>query len=137
MCQWYDPSTTLSNFLSLHLCPPPSISPPSPPLPSLTVKDPLVYHGMLRVRVGYELMKAMAAAHSWAAVIALPVLIVHGEQDTLCSISGSRKLMGSLGSADKTLIPLPGLMHEVFNERSGLQTVATVGDWLLKQAQAL
>ena len=103
----------------------------------MAVKDPLVYHGQLRVRVGYELMKAMAAAHSWAAGLTLPVLIVHGEQDTLCSISGSRQLMGSLGSADKTLLPLPGLMHEVFNERSGLQTVATVGDWLLKHAQAL
>jgi acylglycerol lipase len=93
--------------------------------------DPLVFHGALRVRVGYEYIRAVEAVHAWAGELALPLLIVHGEADVLCNPSGSEWLMGAAtGCADKTLRKYPGLFHEVFNEPVGLDIVAYVADWM-------
>ena len=94
------------------------------------MRDPLVYHGALRVRVGSEMLQGMAAVRTWAGSLTLPVLIVHGVEDTLCPIAGSRWLVGALGSADKELKEYAGLKHEVFLERAGQDVVDYACAWV-------
>jgi lysophospholipase len=78
--------------------------------------DPLVYTGKIGARLGKEFMDAMAAAQAGAATITLPILLQHGEQDSLAAVAGSQYLFDHVGSADKTLKIYPGLFHEIYNE---------------------
>ena len=100
-------------------------------------RDPLVYNGPLRVRTGHELMVGIESALAAVREGGLgdtPLLVVHGEADVLCSIAGSRALLGLLaGAKDKTLVPLPGLKHEVLLEpgpRGGAEVTRVVTAWL-------
>ncbi len=80
------------------------------------IADPLVYAGKIGARLGKEFMDAMAAAQAGAPHIVLPILLQHGEADSLASVEGSKYLLGHVGSADKTLKIYPGLFHEIYNE---------------------
>jgi len=78
--------------------------------------DPLVYTGKIGARLGKEFMDAMAAAQAGAPRITLPILLQHGEKDSLAAVAGSQYLFDHVGSADKTLKIYPGLFHEIYNE---------------------
>jgi alpha-beta hydrolase superfamily lysophospholipase len=93
-------------------------------------RDPLVYHGSLRVSFGAQTIKAVEEVHGWAKDLTLPLLIVHGEKDILCNPEGSRWLMGAVGSEDKTLTLYPGLFHEIFMEAQGPSIAAEVAAWM-------
>jgi acylglycerol lipase len=93
-------------------------------------RDPLVYHGALRVRMGNETIKAVEEVRTWAGELTLPLLIVHGEKDVLCNPAGSTWLVGAIGSADKTLKVYPGLYHEIFMEAQGPSIVREVAEWM-------
>lgn len=78
--------------------------------------DPLVYTGKIGARLGKEFMDAMAAAQAGAPEITLPILLQHGEKDSLAAVAGSQYLFDHVSSADKTLKIYPGLFHEIYNE---------------------
>lgn len=78
--------------------------------------DPLVYTGKIGARLGKEFMDAMAAAQAGAPKIRLPILLQHGEADSLASAEGSQYLFDHVSSPDKTLKIYPGLFHEIYNE---------------------
>ena len=78
--------------------------------------DPLVYSGKIGARLGKEFMDAMNAAQAGAPAITLPILIQHGEADTLTAPAGSRYLFDHVASKDKALKIYPGLFHEIYNE---------------------
>lgn len=78
--------------------------------------DPLVYTGKIGARLGKEFMDAMAAAQAGAHRITLPILLQHGEADSLAAADGSRYLFDHVASADKRLLIYPGLFHEIYNE---------------------
>ncbi|ALH81751.1 lipase [Sphingopyxis macrogoltabida] len=78
--------------------------------------DPLVYTGKIGARLGKEFMDAMAAAQAGAPKIRLPILLQHGEADSLASTEGSQYLFDHVSSADKTLKIYPRLFHEIYNE---------------------
>lgn len=92
--------------------------------------DPLVYGGKLSARKVSQLFAAMEWVHEQVADIRLPILLMHGEADTLTSPSGSRFLFEHVSSEDKTLKIYPGLYHEIFNEPERLQVFADLQAWL-------
>ena len=78
--------------------------------------DPLVYTGKIGARLGKEFMDAMAAAQAGAPKIRLPILLQHGDHDSLASVAGSHYLFDHVASTDKRLEIYPGLFHEIYNE---------------------
>ena len=52
--------------------------------------DPLVYHGKIRARLGYELLRTGPYVLGRAHNIELPVLIQHGAADKLAAVAGGR-----------------------------------------------
>jgi len=81
-------------------------------------RDPLCYHGMIKVRTGAELLQAMAAARAAVPRLRTPVLVLHGTADRVCLPEGSRQLAADARSAgrDVSLREYTGLFHELFNE---------------------
>jgi alpha-beta hydrolase superfamily lysophospholipase len=93
------------------------------------VNDPLVFHGKMSARKVAELFKAMRHIQANAGQITLPMLLLHGGEDSMASPEGSRFLHSHISSADKTLKIYPGLYHEIFNEPEQQEVFAEVLAW--------
>ncbi len=93
------------------------------------VNDPLVNHGKMSARMVAELFSNMQRLQAAAPAITLPLLLLHGEADSMTAPEGSRFLYETAGSTDKTLKIYPGLFHEIFNEPERQQVFADVLSW--------
>ena len=95
----------------------------------LYVNDPLVHHGKMSARKLRELFAGMRTIQARAAEITLPMLLLHGGDDSMAAPEGSRFLEASISSADKTLRIYPGLYHEIFNEPEWEEVLGDVFNW--------
>jgi alpha-beta hydrolase superfamily lysophospholipase len=95
--------------------------------------DPLVYNGKMGARLAAEMLNNMTKIQQNAGQISLPILMLHGEKDSLAAAEGSKFLDSQISSSDKTLIIYPELFHEIFNEPEKDQVLNDMTDWLDKQ----
>lgn len=92
--------------------------------------DPLVYKGKLSSRLVNELLSTMKTLMKSAHAIKLPMLILHGESDTLTAVEGSQQFHQTISSVDKALHIYPNLYHEIFNEPEQQQVLDDMAQWL-------
>jgi len=82
------------------------------------LEDPLV-HGRVSAALAAGMMDAQLRTAAGAGRIPVPMLLLHGEDDRLCPVAGSRTFHDGLphdrvaGSAIRTYA---ALRHEIFNE---------------------
>jgi alpha-beta hydrolase superfamily lysophospholipase len=95
--------------------------------------DPLVYHGKVPAGVGRAMLQVGETMPQRAPALTAPLLVVHGSEDRLIPVEGSRRLIGSVGSDDVELKVYPGLYHEVFNEPEQDQVLGDVVSWILNR----
>lgn len=100
------------------------------------VNDPLVNHSKMTARKVSELFRAMEHIQANAGQISLPMLLLHGEADSMAAATGSRFLHSHIGSTDKTLKIYPQLYHEIFNEPEQQQVLADVLAWCEQRTAA-
>jgi alpha-beta hydrolase superfamily lysophospholipase len=65
-----------------------------------------------------------------APALTAPLLVVHGSDDRLIPVEGSRRLVDCVGSTDVELKVYPGLYHEVFNEPERDRVLDDVVSWI-------
>ena len=92
--------------------------------------DPLVYHGKVPGGIARVLLLVGETMPQRAASLAAPLLVVHGSDDRLIPVEGSRQLVAAVGSSDVELTVYPGLYHEVFNEPEQDQVLDDVVSWI-------
>ena len=92
--------------------------------------DPLVYTGKISAGLGAALIGAMQSFPDRYADLTLPVLVLHGTDDRLASIEGSRALEAGAVNADLTAKYYDGLFHEVFNEPEQDDVLNDLVEWL-------
>lgn len=94
--------------------------------------DPLV-HGRISAALAAGMLDAQARTAASAASVGVPMLLLHGEDDPLCLVQGSRDFFEAL-PADRVsgsrLRTYPGLKHEIFNEPERLQVYGDLFAWL-------
>ena len=97
--------------------------------------DPLVPRSA-SLRLLYGFAAACATCAQNLPAIQQPWLAVHGEADAVCPPSGSNVVIQRLGSADKTLVTYPGLLHEVHNEDEAARRafVELMSQWILARS---
>jgi len=78
--------------------------------------DPLIFHGKVPARSAGEAVRFVEGLPSRLATLTLPILIMHGKEDTLAGVEGSEMVFRGVRSPDKTLHIYDGLRHEIFNE---------------------
>lgn len=108
---------------------PPEVISRDPDVVKAYVDDPLVFKkvpGELMGELGNVTERVRAAIPD----IAMPVLLIHGTDDQLCSIDGANFVWVQLVTIDKTLQGYPGLYHEVLNEPEKDQVISDVVRWL-------
>jgi alpha-beta hydrolase superfamily lysophospholipase len=92
--------------------------------------DPLVHHGKLPAGIAKALIGVGSTMPQRAAALTAPLLVVHGGQDKLIPVDGSRRLIEGVGSADVNLKVYPELYHEVFNEPERAVVLDDVVSWI-------
>ncbi|AKK25613.1 alpha/beta hydrolase [Mycobacterium sp. EPa45] len=92
--------------------------------------DPLVWHGKVPAGIAKALVTVGESMPQKARQLTKPLLVVHGEEDSLVPASGSRLLVDCVGSSDVHLKIYPGLYHEVFNEPERERVLDDVTAWI-------
>lgn len=88
--------------------------------------DPLVVT-KATARLGAEFFAAMDRVADSASDIAVPVLVLHGEDDTIVPTRSTERLGEIPGFERRTY---PNLRHEIFNEPEGPDIVSEVSEWI-------
>lgn len=89
--------------------------------------DPLVFHGRFPARTGAEIIRSMELAYASFESIRLPLLVMQGTADRVCTPAGSRALCRRAASNDKVLHLYEGLYHEILNEP---ERDSVLNDWI-------
>ena len=92
--------------------------------------DPLCYRGGTLARTGAEVIQATKDIQAGMAKITKPVLIMHGGEDKLADVQGSKMLHDGVSSEDKTLKIYDGLFHEILNEYEKEDIMHEILDWI-------
>jgi alpha-beta hydrolase superfamily lysophospholipase len=95
--------------------------------------DPLNTNRKTTIGSARALLIAAEETQRDVSQLTLPLLVMHGGDDTLTFPSGSRLVVERATSVDKTLKIWPGLRHEIFNEPEGPEVITYVIDWLDKR----
>jgi alpha-beta hydrolase superfamily lysophospholipase len=91
--------------------------------------DPLVSHAAT-ARWYTETMAAHPVALAEAGRIKLPVLVMHGLDDGLADVDGTKAFYGGIGSRDKELKLWENLRHELLNEVEKEQVREHILAWI-------
>ena len=92
--------------------------------------DDRTHHGPTRFRTAHQMLVAGEDARHRADEIRLPLLAMHGADDTLTYPRGTQLLFERAASTDKTLKLWPGMKHEIFNEAGRGEVFIYMLDWL-------
>jgi alpha-beta hydrolase superfamily lysophospholipase len=92
--------------------------------------DPLVYNGKIAAGLGAALFDAIERFPARYRELRMPVLIMHGTEDQLADIGGSRALEAGAVNADVTVHYYDGLYHEIFNEPEHAQVLGDLVAWI-------
>lgn len=92
--------------------------------------DPLVYHGNIGARTGYEMMRTIDAIQPRFGEITLPFIAIHGTADRLVPYAATQMLYDRAGSKDKTLKLFEGGYHELFNDTCAEEFFTVLLEWL-------
>ena len=96
--------------------------------------DPLVFSGKVTAGLGAALIRAMRSFPARYASLRLPILLLHGTNDQLADIAGSKELERLAVNAHVTAHYYEGLYHEVFNEPEQATVIADLVTWLQQVA---
>jgi len=92
--------------------------------------DPLVWHGPLKRPTLEAFDQAVTAVSTGPSLGDLPTLWVHGEDDQLVPIEGTRVGIEHLRGSNLTERSYPGARHEIFNETNADDVLADVTSFL-------
>lgn len=92
--------------------------------------DPLVFTGKISAGLAAALTGAMERFPGRYAELRLPVLVMHGTEDRLAAIDGSRALERGAVNATVTTHYYEGLYHEIFNEPEQQRVLADLVAWV-------
>ena len=92
--------------------------------------DPMISALSIPARVGATALAATEAAWTRYPRWTAPVLVLHGEQDTLTDVNGSKRFIETVGAKDKHLELYPDGRHELMNDRDRDAAMAVISSWL-------
>lgn len=93
--------------------------------------DPLVYRGKVRARLGAEILRANEYVRANLGRLAMPILIMHGGEDSITDPACAQILYDGVAAADKTVKVWEGMYHEIHNEPAVKDDViAMMADWI-------
>lgn len=121
--RWFWPSFTQRTVLA-----PVRLSRDAEHLASLP--DPALIHDRISARMYHAVKRGAASAMAGASRVHVPLLLLHGAEDSVTSMEATREFHALAGASDKTLKIYPGMLHETHNEIGREQVLADILDWI-------
>ncbi|MEZ4707906.1 MAG: alpha/beta hydrolase [Caldilineaceae bacterium] len=87
-------------------------------------------HNKVTPRFAVESLQTIDWVQARAGNLTLPILLLHGEDDIIVNIAGTRRFFANLTTADKTLITYPGGRHEPHNDIQHAEVAEQISNWL-------
>jgi alpha-beta hydrolase superfamily lysophospholipase len=87
-------------------------------------------HDRISARMYYAIRDGAEEALAAAPQFRRPLLLVHGEKDSVTSVAATREFFERAASADKTLTVYPGMLHETHNDLGRERVIADVIAWI-------
>ena len=106
-----------------------------PAVVSAYQNDPLVFTGKISAGLGAALIDAIERFPARYGELTLPILVMHGTDDQLASVKGSRALEAAAVNADVNAHYYEGLYHEIFNEPEQDRVLADLVSWIRSVVQ--
>ena len=75
-------------------------------------------------------IEAIKRVHARADHIKTPLLVLHGTEDRVVPIEGTRHAFPRFGSTDKTFVEMPGAFHALPIDFEGDEVGVLIADWL-------
>ena len=91
--------------------------------------DPLV-ESKMTTSLGAEMIAAIGRTAGGAKDVSVPMMMMHGEDDTLCPVRGTLDFYAELEVTGKRLQVYEGLRHEIFNEPEQNVVLGDLMDWM-------
>ena len=95
------------------------------------LEDPLVQR-KITASLASEMLSAMKRTAAAAAAVRVPMLLLHGEDDRICPVAGSRNFFEQLKVTQREFHTYPGLRHEIFNEPERAAVLSDLIGWIRK-----
>ncbi|AJP04967.1 lysophospholipase [Streptomyces cyaneogriseus subsp. noncyanogenus] len=92
--------------------------------------DPLVWHGPMKRPTLLAFVRTLAAVSEGGDIGRLPLLWLHGDDDRLVPLPGSRPGVERISGGDLTERIYPGARHEVFQETNRAEVFADLTRFL-------
>jgi alpha-beta hydrolase superfamily lysophospholipase len=96
-------------------------------------QEDLQVHDWGTPRLGTEILAAQARTLASAERISVPLLIVHGEADSLTPVESSQDLFQRVATSQKKIITYPGSYHEIHNDFARAQEFEDLIAWINRQ----
>lgn len=93
-------------------------------------QDPLVYSDKMYASSAYQLIKQMKHIRPQLSKISCPLLIMHGTDDKLAEIEGSRFLYAEASSEDKELKEFQDFKHEITRDIGKEKVLGYLKNWM-------
>jgi alpha-beta hydrolase superfamily lysophospholipase len=93
------------------------------------IADPLVYRN-ITARLAHEIIRSMGETLPQATGVRVPLLLLHGEADSIVAASGTRKFHEATTAPRKELHLYAGFYHEIFNEVGKENVFKDMETWL-------
>jgi len=94
------------------------------------LSDPLVLRERVTQELYVRLAEGLKLLPTRAAEIDLPILLIHGGADQICSAEGARLYVEGCASHDKTIKIYADGRHEMFNETNRDEVIADLWEWM-------
>jgi len=101
-----------------------------PEMQKLYLTDPLVLRERVKDDLYGKLADGLALLPGRAGEISMPILLLHGGDDALCSAEGAEAYVRSTAGDDITVKIYPGGRHESFNEINREQVLEDLVSWV-------
>jgi len=102
----------------------------------MAMPDPRLMHHRMSARMFTALTDAALRASRDAVALPYPMLLVHGGNDPVTSVSATKQFFRALNSADKSLIIVPKALHETHNDLCRDSVLGQIADWLAARLPA-
>ncbi len=96
----------------------------------LYLTDPLVLRERVKEDLYFKLADGISLLPGRTGEITMPVLLLHGTDDPLCSAQGAESYVRGSGSDDVTVKLYPEGRHESFNEINREEVIADLLGWV-------
>ncbi|GAB4581522.1 MAG: alpha/beta hydrolase [Anaerolineales bacterium] len=96
--------------------------------------DPL-FQAKTTPRLAAEVLTAIQTTRQNAPQLRLPILILHGTEDTIVPPNGSAEFFSQISSSDKKRITYPGAYHNLFIETNREQVFSDIVNWIEKHLE--